>query len=145
MNSIPAETMVLTRFFRLSGDRRLILAKAVLTLAAASVAVAFLPFRWAIGFGAIALKRPTGVTPDDCVWAVEAAARRLPWRTVCIQKGLAVQRLLRSGGVDAVLHYGARNGADQRKLEAHVWVSVGGISVIGGEEAAGFVEIASYR
>lgn len=84
------------------------------------------------------------MTAEECVWAVEAIARRLPWRTVCIQKGLAVQRLLRSSGVDAILHYGARRAPDSGELEAHVWVTVAGEAVIGGEEAVGFAEIAAF-
>jgi hypothetical protein len=74
---------------------------------------------------------------------VEAAGRRLPWRTVCIEKGLAAQRLLRQGGADARLHYGARH-SDTGKLEAHVWVSVEDTVVIGGEEADGFAELGVY-
>jgi hypothetical protein len=69
---------------------------------------------------------------------VEAAARRLPWRTACIQKGLAVQRMLRSSGIDAVLHYGARHRPVTGKLEAHVWVTVDGRAVAGGEEIASY-------
>jgi len=83
-------------------------------------------------------------SPQDYVWAVEALARRVPWRTVCIQKGVAVQRLLRMHGWNAVLHYGARNPGGASDLEAHVWVSVDDAIVIGGEEAGGFVEIARY-
>ena len=81
---------------------------------------------------------------EDCLWAVDAAARRLPWRTMCIEKGLAVQRLLRRNGIDARLHYGARNNAYRDRLEAHVWVTVDGRAVIGGEEADDFAELASY-
>jgi hypothetical protein len=63
---------------------------------------------------------------------------------VCIEKGLVVQRLLRGGGVDAILHYGARHNPDTSRLEAHVWVTVDGESVIGGAEATGFAEVAKY-
>ena len=87
--------------------------------------------------------RSTG-KPEDWVWAVEAAARRSPWSTACIQKGLAVQRLLRHEGVDAALHYGARIADDEAKLEAHVWVSVDGAIMIGEEDASRFVEIAIF-
>jgi hypothetical protein len=139
MHALP-----LARFYRLPSDRRRTLARACVVLTAASAAVAFLPFRKAIEFGATPLRRQFGLSAEACVWAVEAAARRLPWRTMCIQKGLAVQRLLRTAGVDAVLHYGARRGADSGKLEAHVWISVDGRTVIGGEEAAGFPELAVF-
>jgi hypothetical protein len=138
------QAMPLTRFYQLPRQRRLMLLRAAVALTAASGAVALLPFRSAIEFGAIPLGRLNGVTPEDCVWAVEAFARRAPWRTLCIQKGLAVQRLLRGGGVDAILHYGARRSAGSGALEAHVWVSVSGEAIIGGEEAAAFAEVAAF-
>jgi hypothetical protein len=63
---------------------------------------------------------------------------------MCIEKGLVVQRMLRSGGADAILHYGARHHRDTRNLEAHVWVTVDGCAVIGGAESGEFAPIASY-
>ena len=105
--------------------------------------VAFLPFRRAMRFGAVPLGN-SRVDLDDCIWAIEAAAPRLPWRTVCIEQGLAAQRLLRRGGIDAVLHYGIRNRPAAAKLEAHVWVTVGGETVIGGDAAPGYAEVATF-
>ena len=63
---------------------------------------------------------------------------------MCIEKGLAVQRILRSSGTDAILHYGARHAPQTGDLQAQVWVSVAGKAVIGGEDAAGYGEIASF-
>jgi hypothetical protein len=54
------------------------------------------------------------------------------------------QRMLRSAGVDAILHYGARRNHESSVLEAHVWVTVNGRPVVGGEEAKGFAAIATY-
>jgi len=136
--------MPLMRFYRLSRQRRATLLRAVLTLTAASAAVAILPFRTAIRFGSIGLKRGPDLTVEDCVWAIEAASRRLPWQTMCIQKGLAAQRLLRGRGVNAVLHYGARRTVGPAQLEAHVWVSIDDNTIIGGEEAPGFAEVAVF-
>jgi hypothetical protein len=138
------QAMLLTRFYRLPRERRNMLLSALVTLTAASATVALLPFRMAIAFGSIPLGTGGRVNPEECVWAVEAAARRLPWRTMCIEKGLAAQRMLRSAGTDALLHYGAHHAEPSGKLEAHVWVSVAGEIVIGGEEAPHFAEIASY-
>jgi hypothetical protein len=134
----------LTRLNRLSAERKRLLVRAVFVLTAASAAVACLPFRRAIRLGSVPVAGVAETSIEDCVWAVEAAARRLPWRSVCIDKGLAVQRMLRSGGVEAVLHYGARHHPDERKLEAHVWVTVGDRAVIGGDEAAEFAPLATY-
>ena len=79
----------------------------------------------------------------DACWAVEAAARRVPWRTVCFQKGLALHWMLRRRGVDARLHYGI--GHDETgELEAHVWVAAGGTVLIGGLEAPRFNLVATF-
>jgi hypothetical protein len=134
---------LLQRVRGLSGGQRRLLVEASLLLGVASAAVALLPFRIAIRFGSVPLGTG-GASVDDCTWAVEAASRRLPWRTACIEKGLAVQRLLRAGGVDALLHYGARHHPRTGKLEAHVWVTVAGQAVIGGAEAQDFAAIATY-
>lgn len=118
--------------------------RAAIALTAASAAVAGLPFRRAIKFGAIPLRNRGGLTAEDCVWAVEAVGRRLPWQSVCIQKGLAVQRLLRSSGIDALLHYGVRRNGDADKLEAHVWVTAEGETIIGGDDAPQFAEVSIF-
>ena len=129
------------RLSRLEGPRRILLLKTAGLLTAASAAVALLPFRYAIRFGCVSLgEERTSVA--DCLWAIEAASRRLPWRSVCIEKALVAQRLLRRRGLDAVLHYGARQHEDT--LEAHVWVTVDGESVIGGPESPSFAKVAEF-
>ena len=140
-----AKSNILQRWQRLERGRRRLLVRAALTLAAASAGVALLPFRRAIRFGSVEPRtgRAT-LSTDECVWAVETAARYLPLRTMCIEKGLAVQRLLRQSGADARLHYGARQDPQNGRLAAHVWVSLDGAIVIGGEEAASFAEVAVY-
>jgi hypothetical protein len=132
------------KFRNLDRGRRRLVLRAAASVTAASAAIACLPFRRAIRFGSVPVSTRSEHRVDDWLWAVEAVARRLPWRTMCIEKGLALQRLLRRDGIDARLHYGARHVPPERKLEAHVWVTVAGRSVLGGEEAAGFAEIASY-
>lgn len=136
---------VFERFRRLGRERQSLLIEATVELALASAAVALLPFRRAIVRGSVPLPPPRPTAPvETLVWAVEAAARRLPWRAMCIEQGLAAQRMLRRRGVEARLHYGARHQVATGKLEAHVWVTVDKLAVIGGAEAAGFAEIATY-
>jgi len=134
----------LVRLSRLGRGRRHLLARATIWLAMASAALAVLPFRRAIRFGSIPLANRRSDDIEDCLWAIETAARRVPWRAMCIEKGLAGQRLLRRSGADARLHYGVRHHPENGKLEAHVWVTIEGRSVIGGQEAAGFAEVAAY-
>lgn len=140
---------LIRRFGQLGWNDRLLLAEATASLVAASLAVGVLPFRWAMRG---AEKPPRGraapladdaATVDRVRWAVEAGARHLPWRMVCIQKGLAVHRMLRRRGVPTILHYGVARD-DAQGLKAHVWVTEGELDIIGGREAAGHVRIASF-
>ena len=136
---------MISRFQRLERKRQKLLIDAVVALGGSSAALVFLPFRRAIRVGSVPLqRRDHGVSAEDCAWAVEAAARRIPWRTVCIQRGLATQKLLRRAGIDARLHYGARHQPVSGKLEAHVWVTVDSETVCGGAESANFAEVAAY-
>ena len=132
------------RLRRLSVERRRVLLRAAALLGVASAAVALVPFRYAIRFGSVRLGSRQAISAEEIVWAVEAAARWLPWRTMCIEKGLVVQRMLRLAGVKAILHYGARHHPESSKLEAHVWVTIDGRAVIGGEEAPDFAPVATY-
>ena len=124
-----------------------LLAEALATLARVSAAIAILPFAHV---ATLASARPVrarddvdGREIDRVVRAVQAWARRAPWRTVCFQKGLAVHLMLRRRGVASRLHYGVSQGLE-KGLGAHVWVSVGDRVVIGGEEAGRFACLATY-
>jgi hypothetical protein len=95
--------------------------------------------------------RGTSAGPEDVArvrWAVKTAARRVPWRAVCFQQGIAAQRMLCRRGVAAELHYGvarAREPAGAGGLQAHVWVTAGAAMVTGGEVAAQFTPITVFR
>ena len=100
----------------------------------ASLALRLMPFRALAG----RLSRGVGgVRPADAetaYWlrrAVLAWARRLPWRTLCFEQGLAAFTLLRRRGLAATLHYGAAPTGGE--LQAHVWVTSGPTDVIGCE------------
>ena len=122
------------------------LAEALAALALASLAIALLPFRRV----AAAASKPVGREPvrtdPETVRRARSAvtgwARRVPWRAVCFQKGLAVHWMLRRRGIPSVLLYGARR--DGEGLAAHVWVDVDGETVIGGEEAPDFACLARF-
>ena len=137
------------KFFLLPPHDRRILLEATLWLAAANLTIAFLPFRQV---GRLAA-RPIGrqkLPPQTRVREVERvrraiiiAARRVPWRAVCFQQGLAAQLMLRRRGVPSVLYYGAAlgNGSD---LSAHVWVRDGDVDVIGGENSSHYAQLATF-
>jgi len=121
---------------------------AVLTaLSLASIAVHLLPFHllartasWGaadkqVGRREIELSR-------EFARSISSISQRVPWRTVCLQKGLALQWLLRIRGVPSILHFGIGPGSDQ--LSAHVWVSLGGTILIGEEEAGNHAQVAIF-
>ena len=90
----------LNRWLQLSSLERGALVEASVMLAAASLAVAVLPFR-----RAMALVRPTPSKRDDLdtegrdaelvQWAIRACARRIPLRTLCLEQALASHWMLR--------------------------------------------------
>jgi len=80
---------------------------------------------------------------SDVRWAIDTATSYLPWKPVCIQRGLATQWMLRRRGIDARLHYGLTND-HENALRAHVWVEALGETLVGGEEVGDYVRVATF-
>jgi len=132
------------RFWRLPAQRRSLLVQAAANLTLVSMGLALLPFKRAIRLGSVRFRPGLTGEAEDVVWAVEAIARRVPWRAVCLHKGITAQRMLRRRGLDAMLHYGIGHGDDRDGLAAHVWVSLCDIPLIGGEEAGEFAAVGTF-
>ena len=64
------------------------------------------------------------------VAAVEAVGRRLLGSKPCLTQALVARRMLRQGGIDAILRIGVTK--DGRELLAHAWLEHDGRVVIGG-------------
>lgn len=114
--------------------RSLFAAEALAALALASLLIAALPFRRVAGLMAGGSERrpadaPTARRIDRALWWW---SRRVPWRAVCFQQGLAAQMMLRRRRRAATIHYGATHDASGR-LIAHVWVTSGPVEVVGCE------------
>lgn len=141
-------TATLRRLRRLSWPQRLLLAEALAALAMASLAIKLLPFRSVVRM-ASALDRPVEDRTQrerlvrDGRWAVEAVARRVPWKAVCFQRGLALHVVLRRRGVPSILHYGVAK-TTEKGLAAHVWLTADGTTIIGGEEAKAYTCLATF-
>ena len=128
--------------------------QALAWLAVAAFALRAFSFKTAMTLAVPALPGPGRGKPlapllaEDIRWAVLAAARRAPWRTVCIHRGLAAQMMLRRRGAASRLYYGARSDGLQedgsRALAAHVWVKLGDRVVVGGEGADRFAVLAAF-
>ena len=123
----------------------LLLCEAALSLARASLAVRLLPFRRVVEHRSAFRARERGATEVRRLrWAVDAAARRVPWRAVCFQRAVALRAMPRRRRAASGLHYGIAHD-EAGGLEAHVWLSVADQVVIGGEAAARFACVGSFR
>lgn len=137
------------RFRALTGDDKLLFFEVTVALMLAAAAIRWLPFRKVVGSSSV---RPVEekANASFCTAeisrvtsAVNALARRLPWKIVCFQKGLALHRLLQRRGIRSLLHYGvAQDG--KAGLKAHVWVTYQDEPVIGGAEAVGYTCLATF-
>lgn len=121
--------------------------EAAAALTFASAAIALLPFRTVVRLTGRNDRHGAGSKGEEGIaaevrLAVKRASRRLPWRTVCFQEGLAAHWMLRRRGLGSRLHYGLKQ--TDGKLEAHVWVTLAGESVVGGAQAPEFAEVAAY-
>lgn len=118
-------------------------AEALLMLSAASLVIK-LPFRWVVRLmsGRGVERRADQARSEAVVVAVRRAARRLPWRTVCFDQGLAAQWMLRLRGFPSHLEYGIRTDGDA--VTAHVWVTLDGRILIGEEEAERYASVATF-
>lgn len=134
------------RLRTLSAREVALLCEALLALAMASFAVAFLPF----GLLARTARKPrrairhegASEAIDAVRWAIAVIARRVPWRAKCLEQAFAAQWMLRRRNVSAVIHYGAAR--PEGTLIAHAWVRAGPIDVVGHRGRDGFVEIARF-
>ena len=121
-------------------------AEAAIALLLASLAIAVLPFRTLMRtiFDPRAGARPTDVdrAVHDVTRAIGRAERRLPLRIVCLHKGLVTHWMLRRRGIATRIHYGISPG--ETALKAHVWVDVGGKTIMGEDESHGFARVATF-
>jgi hypothetical protein len=144
---MPSKPLI-TRLRKLGWSRTIRLAETTLMLALASAAIAVLPFRWLttmLGRSTAPPRHPAADEPEiaAAVRDIEAAARRLPWKIVCFQKGVALHWILARRGIPTVVHYGVGQSGE-KGLTAHVWISAHGRNVLGGEIAQEYVCLATF-
>ena len=122
-----------------------LLAEAGAAIIAASLALRLMPFRnlaERLGRGEKGAATADAETVYRLRRAVLAWARRLPWRTLCFEQGLAAFALLRRRGLAATLHYGA--ATIEGELKAHVWVTSGKSEVVGCENKEDYGPLARF-
>jgi Transglutaminase-like superfamily len=73
-------------------------------------------------------------------WALAAAARRAPWRALCLEQALAAKMMLRRRGITSTMYLGVAT----HPVKAHAWVRVGDVNVTGGSEVDRFAVVATF-
>jgi hypothetical protein len=123
----------------------MLLAEAGAAILAASLAVRLVPFRTLAERLSRGEHGRTAADAETAYWlrrAVLAWARRLPWRALCFEQGLAAFALLRRRHVTATMHYGAATIGGE--LQAHVWVTSGKTEVVGCENKEDYGLLARF-
>jgi hypothetical protein len=141
-----ARPNALQRLARMPLRDKALLAETVATLAWSSALIGLLPFKRVVATAEAPFPRRREAGTVDVQRlrrAVLSARRRVPWKAVCIQSALCLHLMLRRRGVVSVLHYGIASHSDA-PLKAHVWLSVGGEILLGGEEAPNFTCVATF-
>src|SRR5262249_14000976 len=116
---------MMRKFRQIQWNDPLFLAEAMFMLALSAIVIAILPFPYAGRLSSLGISRPepSGEGRTHIVkrirWAVIASARRVPWRAMCFEQGLAAQMMLRRRGIASVLYFGAAMN-DPKGLAAHV-------------------------
>ena len=128
----------LKRYARLPGTRKWLLWEALIALAMARLAMAFLPFRRvAAWLGTPGAESPATVTAEEtCIakdigWAVGILGPRVPWDGRCLAQALAATGMLRRRGLEGTVSFGARQG-ESAGFDAHTWLRLGSCVVTGG-------------
>ena len=122
---------------------RLLVLEAMIALLPAALAVRFMPFARVVEAGGRVRRRRGAVEPRRLARMVEIARSKVPWRAKCFESALCLRAMLRRRGIASTVHYGI-GAADGGALNAHVWLSVGGEILIGGENAAQFACVATF-
>jgi hypothetical protein len=126
---------------RLSTSERRLLVEALALMPRAAVAIRLRPFPQTVGFGSVPLGPAKPVDVARLSSLIGAVARRMPFRALCFEQGLTLQRMLRRRGYPVILHYGVET---KGALAAHVWVTLEGIVIHGGETAHRFAEVGQW-
>jgi len=136
---------------RLSWRERAALGEALVSLAAARLALVFIPIKkLAPHLGAPhAQSSDTFALPQARAqaqrvqWAVRATSRRVPWRSVCFDQAVAAKWMLRRRALSSTLYLGVARDA-QKEMLAHAWLRCGDLYVTGAPQHQRFTVVATF-
>ncbi|MEZ4585793.1 MAG: lasso peptide biosynthesis B2 protein [Gemmatimonadales bacterium] len=129
-------TSRLIRLTRLPAAERSVLLEAIVALIGAGLLLRLMTFkRLAPRLGRHMGESPERLDPGPAEtagriqWAVETAARHLPWKPVCFPQAIAAKWMLGRRRIASTLYLGLDPNAD---YDAHAWVRAGALIVTGG-------------
>ncbi len=77
------------------------------------------------------------------IWAIDRAAKRSPFRSLCFERGFAAKRMLDRRGIASILYYGVAYD-EHDAIEAHVWVIADGLDICGAAHAHRYAVLAQF-
>lgn len=118
--------------------------EALLCLAWAKLLIHTVPFRrLAPRLGQTQTETPPAIAAAERAravhvsWAVQAVARHVPLRFICLPQAIAAKWMLRRRGIATTLYLGvAPDRAKHEAITAHAWLRAGDKIVTGESEAA---------
>jgi len=74
-----------------------------------------------------------------------AVSKHVPWYCKCLSEALCVKWLLNRYHIPSVMYLGAKmNSEDVKGMQAHAWVNVGRLTVIGGSGHKAYTVVACF-
>lgn len=76
---------------------------------------------------------------------MSAVSKHVPWQCKCLSEALCVKWLLNRYQIPSVMYLGARiDSEDLNGMQAHAWVNVGRLTVIGGSRHKAYTVVACF-
>lgn len=119
--------------------------EALVALGVARLVVLLIPFRhYSKLMGADGESSSQTVAPGQLYRvgrAIESVSRHTPWRSKCLEQGLAAKAMLRRRGLSNTLYLAV---AREATLEAHAWLRSGDVCVTGQAELDRYTVVARF-
>lgn len=147
----PALSLMLS-FAKSPRHRRSLACQALIDLVRSWFLVRFRPFSsYSSALGVVSSGDPEWETVGnlrifaDVQWAVWRWNSLLGGRFTCLMQAMAGQALLARLGMESAVVLGVKPGRTHSDPMAHAWLRVGPWIILGHEERAGHIAVASYR
>ena len=125
--------------------QRIHLREAAIMLLLARLAVRVLPPARLFGWADRPPRKANRFAGDDVnwvAWAIEHCATQKGMDRACLPRALAAHAMLRRRGIASRLCLGvARSGED---IAAHAWIEGGDRTIVGGDDAGRFTQLAAF-